>query len=37
MDIRELMCELQKNWIHLARERIYWGAVVNTAMNLQVP
>jgi hypothetical protein len=24
-------------WIHLAQDRDQWGALVNTAMNLQVP
>jgi hypothetical protein len=36
MDLREKGWE-SVHWIHLARERDQWRAVVNTVMNLQVP
>jgi len=36
MDLMEIGCEFM-DWIHLARDRDKWRAVVNTAMNLRVP
>jgi hypothetical protein len=36
MDLREIECG-GMDWIHLAQDREQWRALVNTAMNLQVP
>jgi hypothetical protein len=36
MDLREIIIE-GVNWMHLAQDKDQWWAVVNTAMNLQVP
>jgi hypothetical protein len=33
MDLTEIGCE-DVEWIHLAQDRDYWPAVVNTGMNL---
>jgi hypothetical protein len=33
---RELGCE-NLNWIHPAQDRVKWGALVNTVMNLRFP
>jgi hypothetical protein len=36
MDLREIGWE-DTDWIHIARDRDQWRAVVNTVMNLRVP
>jgi hypothetical protein len=36
IDFKEIGWELV-DWIHLAQDRDQWRAIVNTAMNLQVP
>jgi len=36
MDLREIVWE-SVDWIHLARDRDQWRAVVNTVMNPWVP
>jgi hypothetical protein len=36
MDLREVGCEAV-DWIHLARDRDHWWALVDTVMNLHVP
>jgi hypothetical protein len=36
MDLREIRWE-GVDWIHLAKDRDQWRALVKTAMNLQVP
>jgi hypothetical protein len=36
MDLTEIGWE-GVDWIHLARDRDQWQAVVNTVMNLRVP
>jgi hypothetical protein len=36
MDLREILRE-DVDWIHLARDRDQWRAVVNTVVNLRVP
>jgi hypothetical protein len=36
MGLREIEWEVL-DWIHLAKDRDQWRAVVNTVMNLRVP
>jgi hypothetical protein len=36
MDLKETGCE-RVGWVHLARDRVQWRAIVNTVMNLRVP
>ena len=36
MDLKEIGINT-RNWVHLAQERDYWRALVNAALNLQVP
>jgi hypothetical protein len=36
MDLRGTVWK-GKNWIHLAKDRDYWRALVNMVMNLRVP
>jgi hypothetical protein len=36
MDFREIVWE-GVDWIHLAEDRVQWGAVVNTVLNFLVP
>jgi hypothetical protein len=36
MDLREIGWE-DVNWIHLAQNRDWWQALVNTVMSVQVP
>ena len=36
MDLQEVGCE-GMDWIDLARDRDWWGALVNAVMNLWVP
>jgi hypothetical protein len=36
MNLREIGCG-GMDWVHLAQDREQWRALVNTAMNLQVP
>jgi hypothetical protein len=36
MDLRDIRWE-GVNWIHLARDREQWRALVNTVMNFRVP
>jgi hypothetical protein len=36
LDLREIGID-GANWIQLARDRILWGAFVNTVINLRVP
>jgi hypothetical protein len=36
MDVKEIEWE-SVNWIHLAQDRDQWQAVMNMAMNLQLP
>jgi hypothetical protein len=33
MDIKEILCEVT-DWIGLAQDRVQWGALVKTVMNL---
>jgi hypothetical protein len=36
MDLREIRWD-DMDWIHLAQDRYWWRALVNTVMNLRVP
>ena len=36
MDLTEIDFTM-KNWVNLAQDRDYWRALVNAALNLQVP
>ena len=36
MDLKETGINM-KNWVNLAQDRDYWGALVKVAMNLQIP
>jgi hypothetical protein len=36
MDRRVIVWEVV-DWVHLGQDRVWWKAVVNTAMNLRVP
>jgi hypothetical protein len=36
MDLREIGWE-GVDWMHVAQDRDWWWALVNTVMNLQVP
>jgi hypothetical protein len=36
MDFKEIWCKAF-DWIHLAKDRDQWRALVNTVMNLRVP
>ena len=36
MDLKEIAVNM-RNWIDLAQNRDYWRALVNAALNLQVP
>ena len=36
MDLKEIGIDT-RNWIDSARDRVYWIALVNAALNLRVP
>ena len=36
MYLKEI-CINTRNWVDLAQDRDYWGAIVNAALNLRVP
>jgi hypothetical protein len=36
MDLEEVKCEAV-GWVHVAKNRVRWQAVLNTVMNLRVP
>ena len=36
MDLKEI-CVNTRNWVNSAQDRNYWRALVNAALNLQVP
>ena len=36
MDLEEIIVDT-KNWVDSAQDRDYWRALVNTALNRQVP
>ena len=36
MDLKEIVINT-RNWVDLAQGRHYWRALVNAALNLQVP
>ena len=36
MDLKEIGIST-RNWVDLAQDRVYWGTLVNMALNLRVP